>query len=93
MSEHAAPTTPGAGTPWPDLLDALEEQTRRLLRALQDGERDVQVPDLELDPDGPLPPELRLRAQALLQCMQELQRSLARLTGSSARAAAAYASH
>ena len=93
MDQHATGSTTAAGTPWPDLLDALEEQTSRLLRALQDGERDVQVPDLELDPDGPLPPELRLRAQALLQAMQELQRCLARLTGQSARAAAAYASH
>lgn len=80
-------------TPWPALLDALEERTLQIAAALQRGERDVVVPDLALDPDGALPAQLRLRAQVVLQHMRHVEAELARLNSSTARAAATYASH
>ncbi len=80
-------------TPWPQLLDALEEAGLQLGAALRRGERDVALPDLALEADGPLPGELRLRAQAVLQQLQDVEAHLRRLTSDSARAAAAYASH
>ena len=80
-------------TAWPVLLDALEEQALRLAEALRRGERDVVLPDLELDADGPLPAELHLRAQVVLQRLRETEAQVGRLSGDTARAAATYASH
>lgn len=53
------------GTPWPALLDALEERTRRLAAVVEDDETGP-VPEVALRADGPLPAELALRARALL---------------------------
>ncbi len=82
-----------ARTPWPELLDALEERTRRLAAALDRHERDPEVADVELVADGPLPPELGLRARVLLAETERLQVELVRRTGPQARARAAYAGH
>ena len=62
---------------WPDLLDALEERTRRcaaLLEARDGGPELPALPDLDLDPDGALPPELALRARLLLAETERLER-------------------
>ena len=48
------------GLTWPDLLDALEERNRRVAALLAGG--DVDVPDVPLHADAPLPPELAVRA-------------------------------
>ena len=72
---------------WPDLLDALEERNRRCADLLSSGPRARDVPgpglpDLDLEPDGPLPPELALRAQLLLAEAGRLeQRAGERLSG------------
>ena len=89
----SAPSLGRGAATWPLLLDALEERALELGAALARGERDVVVRDLPLAADGALPPELRLRAQAVLAHLQQVQAELARLTGSGARAAATYASH
>jgi len=78
---------------WPDLLDALEERTRQLAGALDRREPDPVLADLELEPDGPLPPELGLRARVLLAETDRLVAELGRRTGPHARAQAAYAGH
>ena len=80
-------------TAWPDLLDALEARTYVLEAALAAGGEDVELTDLELTADGPLPPALRLRAQVLLARTRQLEQELGRRTGAAARARAAYASH
>jgi hypothetical protein len=80
-------------TAWPDLLDALEARTALLEQALAEGADDPFLPDLELAADGPLPPALGLRAQVLLARTRRLEQELARRTGTTARARAAYASH
>jgi len=80
-------------TAWPDLLDALEERTRCLADDLDRGCPDIEVPDVDLDPDGPLPAALALRARVLLAETARLSAELARRLGPRARAAAAYASH
>lgn len=78
---------------WPELLDALEERTRRLAAALERRDPDPEVADVELVADGPLPPELAMRARVLLAETDRLQAELARRTGPQARARAAYAGH
>ncbi len=78
---------------WPELLDALEERTRRLAAALDRHEDDPEVADVELLAGGPVPPALGLRARVLLAETERLTAELARRTGPQARARAAYASH
>jgi hypothetical protein len=58
--------------PWPALLDALEERNRRFDALLCGG--DGEVPDVPLHADSPLPPELALRAQVLLDETERLTR-------------------
>lgn len=80
-------------TAWPALLDTLEESALQLADALRRGERDVVLPDLALEAEEPLPPDLRLRVQVVLQRLRDVQAQVARLTSDTARAAATYASH
>ncbi len=77
----------------PEPARLLRARALELGAALARGERDVALPDVPLEPEGDLPPELRLRAQVVLSHLQQVQAELARLTGSAARAAATYASH
>ena len=78
-------------TSWPALLDALEEGTARA-SALLDGGEPVELPDVALEADGPMPPELRLRAVVLLSETDRLARRLADRRTALQRASA-YASH
>jgi len=80
-------------TPWPELVDALEERTRRLADALDRNETDPEVADVELVADGPLPRELGLRVRVLLAETDRLVAELTHRTGPQARARAAYAGH
>lgn len=80
-------------TSWPDLLDALEERTRRLAAALEAGGDPGALPEVELAAAGPLPPELALRVRVLLAETVRIEAQLRRRTGPMARAAAAYAGH
>ena len=64
-------------TPWPALLDALDERLRRLAD-LAAGSADGAVPELDLEPDGPLPPELRLRTAVLLATTRQLETEVVR---------------
>lgn len=80
-------------TAWPELLDALEERTRRLAGALDRHESDAAVAEVELVADGPLPAELAMRVRVLLAETDRLQGELVRRTGPQARARAAYAGH
>ncbi len=81
-------------TPWPALLDALEERTRLLAARLDVGDlHDLRVPDVDLGAAGPLPPGLAVRVRVLLAETERLSADLARRTGPAARAAATYASH
>lgn len=63
--------------PWPDLLAALEERTRRCA-AMVDSGVELPVDDLPLGPDGPLPPELVLRVQLLLAETRRVEQLAAR---------------
>ena len=72
--------------PWPAYLDALEEWTRRADTAVRGGEEPLRP--LDEQPDGPLPPELALRAKALLARMQALEELGARRAAELARARA-----
>jgi hypothetical protein len=57
---------------WPELLDALEERTRRCAALVEHG-ADLVGEDLALSADGPLPPELALRARVLLAETERVQ--------------------
>lgn len=85
--------TAGHCAAWPQVLDALEERTRRLAGALDRHEIDPQVADVDLVADGPLPQELALRVRVLLAETERLTTELVRRTGPQARARAAYAGH
>ena len=58
-----------AALPWPALLDAMEERTRQLAQIVEDAEVEVEVEvnDVPLSAQGPLPRELEVRARALLE--------------------------
>lgn len=55
----------GEALSWPVLLGALEERTRRLATVIETG-KEVELPEVPLRADGPLPPELEFRARTLL---------------------------
>lgn len=63
----------GDALPWPGLLTALEERTRRLAGLIESGE-DVELPEVPLRADGPLPPDLEFRARTLLAETERLAR-------------------
>jgi hypothetical protein len=63
----------GGTLSWPVLLGALEERTRRLASVIESGE-DVELPDVPLRADGPLPPDLEFRARTLLAETERLAR-------------------
>ncbi len=63
----------GEALSWPVLLGALEERTRRLADVIESGE-DVELPDIPLRADGPLPPDLEFRARTLLAETERLAR-------------------
>jgi hypothetical protein len=63
----------GEALSWPVLLGALEERTRRLADVIESGE-DVELPDVPLRADGPLPPDLEFRARTLLAETERLAR-------------------
>jgi hypothetical protein len=75
---------------WPALLDALEERAERAALLLQGEE--VELPDIELAVDGPLPEGLRLRAAVLVARTEGLERQLHERRLGLVRAQA-YASH
>lgn len=62
---------------WPDLLDALEERTRRCAKLVDSGV-ELPVDDLPLTAEGPMPPELALRAQLLLAETRRVEQVAAR---------------
>lgn len=64
-------------TAWAPLLDALEERTARYDAALDAGRELPDLPDVALPVDEPLPAELRLRAAALLEATQRVERRAA----------------
>lgn len=74
-----------APTPWPQLLDALEERLRRI-EAVSRGTEAGPVPDVALNADGPLPDSLRLRALALLDATRLAEDELARRLEANRRA-------
>lgn len=78
-------------TDWTALLDALEARTARVAQALHDAEP-VELPDVVLHADGPLPPPLRLRAAALLAQTDALCEALAARRAALSREQA-YAGH
>ena len=82
---------------WAELLDALEERTRRVAAladgAVPPGSSAADVPDVALEADGPLPAHLVPRAAALLAETTRLADQLQRRSQPLARAQAAYASH
>lgn len=77
-------------TSWPALLDALEERADRAALLLEGAE--VELPEVELVVDGPLPEELRLRAALLVARTEGLERQLHEHRLGLVRAQA-YASH
>lgn len=76
----------GDGTlPWPELLDALEERTRRLVAVVEAGGGTV-PPPVPLLTDSPLPPEMAGRVRALLAETQRVERLAAARTAKAGRA-------
>jgi hypothetical protein len=69
---------------WPALLDALEEQTRRLAAVIESGEPDP-VAGVPLVAEGPLPRDLEARARALLAETERLTRLAERRKGATER--------
>ena len=59
--------------PWPALLTALEERTRHLATVVETGEQ-VELPEVPLRADGPLPADLEFRARTLLAETERLAR-------------------
>lgn len=59
---------------WTNLLDALEERTRRL-GLLAEGQR-IMVPDVALEAPGPLPEALAPRLLALLAMTRDTEQRL-----------------
>lgn len=59
---------------WPELVAALEEQTRRLASVVEDPALVPALPDVPLQADGPIPDELVPRVQALLLRARDLER-------------------
>lgn len=61
-------------TSWPELLDALEERTRRIEAAIEDDDGDSEpVPEVALRADGPLPADLASRVRLLLAKTEQLE--------------------
>lgn len=78
---------------WLPALDALEEQNRRR-EAYLDGRGPLPEEVRWQRPEGPLPPELRERALALVAASQALEaRVRQRLAGRPATGASPYSTH